>query len=62
MSINQCRVCTDWLNSNRISLNVSKTEFVIFRSQRKSINSEINIKLNGKRLFPSSHIKYLGYI
>ena len=53
---------TNWLNANRISLNVNKTEFVIFRSPRKLINYEINIRLNGQRLYPSSYIKYLGVL
>ena len=53
---------TDWLNSNRISLNINKTEFVIFRSPRNPINAEINIRLNGKRLYPSKFIKYLGVL
>ena len=53
---------TNWLNANRISLNVNKTEFVIFRSPRKCIDSKLNIKLNGKRLYPSSCIKYLGVL
>ena len=54
---------TDWLNSNRISLNINKTEFVIFRSPRNPITTEINIKLNGKRLlYPSKYIKYLGVL
>ena len=54
---------TDWLNGNRISLNNDKTEFVIFRKPR-GINdlNHIKIKLNGKRLSPSSHIKYLGIL
>ena len=53
---------TDWLNANRISLNANKTEFVIFRSSRKKVDSIINIKLNGKRLYPSTHIKYFGVL
>ena len=54
---------TDWLNGNRISLNTDKTEFVIFRKPRKKINfNNVKIKLNGKRLSPSSHIKYLGIL
>ena len=53
---------TDWLNSNRISLNISKTEFVIFRRPRSKIPNDINIKLNGKRLYPSKYIKYLGVL
>ena len=53
---------TNWLNANRLSLNVNKTEFVIFRSPRKPIDFEVNIKLNGKRLYPSSYVKYLGVL
>ena len=53
---------THWLNANRISLNVSKTEFVIFRSPRKIIDFDIKIKLNGQRLYQSSYIKYLGVL
>ena len=53
---------TNWLNTNRLSLNVSKTEFVIFRSPRKKIDFEVNIKLNCKRLYPSAYIKYIGVL
>ena len=53
---------THWLNSNQLSLNVSKSEFVIFHSPRKEIKQNINIKLNGKCLYPSTYIKYLGVL
>ena len=36
---------TYWLNSNRISLNVKKTELVIFKHQRKNLDSPINLDL-----------------
>ena len=39
---------TDWLNANKISLNVQKTELVIFKHQRKKLGGEIKIKLNRK--------------
>ena len=48
------------LNANRISLNVKKTELVIFKNQRKKLDSSIKIKLNRKRLHPSKSVKYLG--
>ena len=51
---------TYWLNANRISLNVKKTELVIFKHQRKKLDSSIKIKLNRKRLHPSKSVKYLG--
>ena len=51
---------TYWLNAKRISLNVKKTELVIFKHQRKRLDSPIKIKLTRKRLYPSKSVKYLG--
>ena len=51
---------TYWLNANKISLNVKKTELVIFEYQRKKLDSPIKIKLSRKRLYPSKSVKYLG--
>ena len=34
-----------WLDANRLSLNISKTNYVIFHSQSKRINEFIRIKL-----------------
>ena len=50
----------NWLSANKISLNVEKTELVIFKSPRKVLSNEIKIKLTGKRLDPSNSVKYLG--
>ena len=50
---------TVWLNANKISLNVDKTELVIFKHQRKKLDTEIKIKLNRKRLYPSQSVRYL---
>ena len=50
-----------WLNANRLSLNVSKSELLIFQSKYKNIDySKTSIKLNGIGLLPSDHVKYLG--
>ena len=54
---------TNWLNANRISLNVSKTEFIIFRKPSKSVSLEsLKIKISGKKLYTSTSIKYLGVL
>ena len=50
----------NWLCANKISLNVEKTELVIFKSPRKVLSDEIKIKLTGPRLYPSNSVKYLG--
>ena len=49
-----------WLNVNKISLNVKKTEIVIFKSKQKQFDGEIKLKLSRKRLFPTDSAKYLG--
>ena len=51
---------SEWLRSNRLSLNVSKTKLLFFRSKNKTLLLNINIKIQGKRITPSSHVKYLG--
>ena len=50
----------NWLNTNKISLNVKKTEMVIFKSKRKKFNDTVKIKLSGKRIYPTASVKYLG--
>ena len=40
----------NWLNANKISLNVKKTEMVIFKSKQKKFEGDLKIKLSGKRL------------
>ena len=50
---------TSWLNANKISINSSKTEYIIFSSRFKQA-PDLQILLNGQRLNPSSYLKYLG--
>ena len=51
---------TYWLNDKKISLKVKKTVLVIFKHQKKKIDSPTKIKLNRERLYPSKSVKYLG--
>ena len=50
---------SNWLNANKTTLNVTKTELVIFKTKRKRPNFESKIKLNGKKLFQTNSVKYL---
>ena len=50
----------NWLNANKISLNVKKTEMVIFKSNQKKLECDLKIKLCGKRLYPTESVKYMG--
>lgn len=49
-----------WLNANRVSLNVAKT--CRFRRTKKQLNCDLNLKLCDKKLKPSNFVRYLGII
>ena len=51
-----------WLCANRLSLNVAKTEFILFQPPRMTPENRIILKLNGTKIHASFKIKYLGII
>ena len=61
-----------WLKANKISLNASKTEVLIFKHPSKQllysknnedkIPFEVKIKLDGRIIKPSTYVKYLGIL
>ena len=44
----------NWLCANRLSLNVSKTEFIIFRPPRIKLEQRITLSLNRNTIFEST--------
>ena len=50
------------MKANKISLNANKTEMLIFRHPNKTINYDLKINLDGKRLYPSRYVKYSGIL
>ena len=48
------------LNAYKNSLNVKKTDMVIFKSKQNKFKRDLKIKLCCKRLHPTESIKYLG--
>ena len=62
-TVNQeLKLLSQWLNVNRLALNVKKTNFVIFRSNRKAANYNVVLILNRKALAQKDHVKYLGIL
>ena len=51
---------SNWLKTNKISLNVGKTELVLFTSSKKQLDCDLKIKLNGKKLYETDSVRYLG--
>ena len=50
----------DWINANKLSLNVSKTKYMIFHTQGKSVASNLTVNINDKTIDKVNHIKFLG--
>ena len=53
------KILHQWLLSNKISLNTSKTEIIFFHKPGDKV-PELKIKMNGRKLYPSRYMKYLG--
>jgi len=57
----QMKKIEEWLNINRLQLNVSKTKVMLVRGIRKKVSeSNIKVKLDNTALEVVSEIKYLG--
>ena len=48
------------LNANKISVNITKSEVIIFRRKKKQLDFDLNLKICGKKLQASIYVKYLG--
>ena len=51
-----------WLRANKFSLNITRTEIIIFRSKNKRIIKHLNFRISGQKVEPCSKVKYLGVI
>ena len=55
-------ILVQWLLANKISLNASKTEIILFRRNGIPITKNLNFRLSGQRINISASAKYLGLI
>ena len=56
----ELKLLSQWLKVNRLSLNIKKTNFVIFHSYRRVIHHNVTLLLDKKAI--TEKIKYLGSI
>lgn len=49
-----------WLCANKLSLNIDKSNYVIFHPSQKRISVPINLKINNKSVKQKNSVKYLG--
>ena len=53
---------SQWLKAKKLSLNVKKTELIIFHPKKTKLDCSVKFKLNGKILNPISTVKYFGIL
>ena len=58
----ELRKVRKWLEANRLSLNISKTNYVIFHSKVRKIDEFIRIKIGSKTIKRENYVKYLGIL
>jgi hypothetical protein len=51
-----------WFKANKLSLNVKKTNFIIFRNKNKQIDNDIEIKIDNAAISQVANTKFLGVI
>ena len=61
-SINISVGTVEWIRGNKLSLNASKTEIVIFKARNKTINKHLDFCISGQKFEPSCQVCYLGVI
>lgn len=57
----ELRKLSQWLNINRLALNVGKTNFVIFRANKR-VYHNVTLILNRKAIEQKDYVKYLGVL
>ena len=58
----ELRKVRKWLESNRLALNIDKTNFVIFHSAGKVMCDNITIKIGKKKIHRENHVCFLGVL
>jgi hypothetical protein len=53
---------SNWLNVNKLSINISKTKFIVFRSSKKKQNYDTTILLNNENIEQAKTTTFLGVV
>ena len=56
-----CKI-VKWLNVNKISINISKSQYMIFQSSKKKSITKENLFINGNMIRKVESTKFLGVI
>ena len=52
----------EWLTLNQLTLNIKKSNFIIFKSNKKRLNRQLHLQLSGNELKRVEESKFLGVV
>ena len=53
---------SDWFKANKLSLNVKKSNYVIFKPRQRRGEFDLNIEINGHKMIRTKEVTFLGVI
>ena len=53
---------SDWLIANKLTLNTSKSNFIIIKPRQRKLSENVKLKINNEILHESECVKYLGVL
>ena len=53
---------TTWLSTNKLSLNVNKTHFMIFKTKNRTFCQQMSITIDGQQIEQVKYTKFLGLL
>jgi hypothetical protein len=53
---------TTWLHSNKLSINIGKTQYMVFRTRNKRIDFDVNVTISGQTIKRVQSTRFLGVI
>ena len=53
---------SEWFKANKLSINVSKSKYMIFISRQKRLTVDLSIKVNNSKLDKAKEVMFLGVI
>ena len=59
---NEVTTFVNWLKLNKLSLNIKKTNYILFNSKRKEIKVNLKIKIDNVEIYKISKTKFLDVI
>ena len=57
---NNLKLVSNWLKVNKLSLNIDKTNFIIFHPPQKATNYQVRLLISNVEIKQERYIKYLG--